>query len=278
MQNKIRFLILGEARSVVSHIEKCGGTVVANLSSQQSRQINDKDFLLPRADVLLNCFSPHILKSHILQQFGGNSYNVHNGKLPEYAGIHVHQWAIRNGESSTAVTIHNMCNSVDAGDIFLEKEVHITNDETGLSLFQKTKQEGLALMQKFVEKLINGESFNKRPQDLQRRTVYTHKSALDASINWSLPAQKVRDFIRAGSYYPFKSPTYTATLPSSVYGDMKIVASDVVDGHAEPGTLIGIENGMPIIACGSGAVRLSKVLTDANSRIDWSKFLNQKIY
>lgn len=267
----MRFLILGEAQSLVSHIEKHGGTVAACFGQTLSNQINCDNFFLPEADVLLNYFSPHIVKPHVLERFEGRSFNVHNGKLPEYAGIHVHQWAIRNGETSTAVTIHHMCVDVDAGDIVLEKHINITNDDTGLSLFQKTKREGLDLMKTFTEKLISGEPLTRTPQDLNKRINFTHKDALSSSIDWSRPATHVRNFIRAGSYHPFKSPTYTASIKSDIYGCINIISSEVVNEFSKPGTVIRIENEMPVIACGSGAIRLTRFMSNANTTIDWMK-------
>lgn len=48
---------------------------------------------------LVNILSAVIIPENILAIFSGRTFNLHTGPLPQYAGIHVHQWGIRNGET-----------------------------------------------------------------------------------------------------------------------------------------------------------------------------------
>src|SRR5262249_26274406 len=66
---------------------------------------------------LISVNSTVIIPSKILKLFEGRSLNFHPGLLPEYAGLHAHQWAIRNGGREFGVTVHRMERRIDAGTI-----------------------------------------------------------------------------------------------------------------------------------------------------------------
>tara|TARA_B100000242_G_C43055062_1_gene493587 strand:+ start:7891 stop:8571 length:681 start_codon:yes stop_codon:yes gene_type:complete len=222
----------------------------------------------------LNVFSPIIIKSHILNKFRGRAFNVHNGKLPQYAGIHVHQWAIRNGETKLHVTIHHMTSNIDAGNIVAEHEIEISDKDTGLSLFHKSIKEGIVLMENLTNLLIRKSPLPNTKQNLNERTLYKHKDALDSRIDWNLKAKDLHNFIRAGSYYPLKSPTYTATLFTKNYGKILILKSSIENASGIPGELLNVNNFGPLIACGENSLRLTKVKFDRKVNIDWNKIIS----
>jgi methionyl-tRNA formyltransferase len=64
---------------------------------------------------LINANSTFIIPTDVLKLFEGRNLNFHPGLLPEYAGLHTHQWAIRNGEREFGVTVHRMEQRIDAG-------------------------------------------------------------------------------------------------------------------------------------------------------------------
>ena len=85
---------------------------------------------LPRRQAwLINVNSTMIIPAEVLALFEGRSLNFHPGLLPEYAGLHTHQWAIRNGEREFGVTVHRMEQKIDAGAIVGKLRFPITADE-----------------------------------------------------------------------------------------------------------------------------------------------------
>lgn len=76
-------------------------------SNQESIALQDPKIKLLEADYQLNIFSQQILKSHILDKFKNRAFNIHNGKLLQYVGIHVHQWAIPSGETESCYELFN---------------------------------------------------------------------------------------------------------------------------------------------------------------------------
>ena len=82
-------------------------------------------------------FSIKIISQSILNRVKKLSLNIHPGLLPDYAGLHVHQWAIREMQEYTGCTIHEMKNPIDYGDIYNIEKISISPKETGLSLYTK---------------------------------------------------------------------------------------------------------------------------------------------
>jgi methionyl-tRNA formyltransferase len=268
----MKFIIVGDAAKLTKHITDQGGEVVKLYSKGDENKLRDQYLEIPEADYLLNFFSPVILKSNVLNRLKNGALNVHNGKLPQYAGIHVHQWAIRNGEIETAVTIHKMTTDIDLGDIVAERSVMISPNDTGLSLFRKTVKEGLALMTDVVDQLLKtGGELVYNKQDISERHVYLHKDALDPLIEWPKPADTIRNFIRAGSYYPLQSPTYTATIPSKAFGDIQIIKAEVEDHSGASGCLLDITDGKPLIGCGKQSLRITSAKISREVELDWSQ-------
>lgn len=269
----MKFIIIGKTEQLESYIRSHGGQVMLSLDSQEASVLKNPDVALPDADYLLNVYSPHILKSHVLNKFQDRAFNVHNGKLPQYAGIHVHQWAIRNGEHETAVTVHKITKEIDQGDIIAERPILISNNDTGLTLFQKTIKEGVSLMLEVVDLLLSNAYLIVKPQNITERKLYMHRDALDPTINWGKPAKEIRNFIRAGSYYPLKSPTYTASLWDAKQGEILILEAQIVDIEGEPGQLLDLNEKGPLVACGEQALRLTRVKQHRDTKINWKQLL-----
>lgn len=214
---------------------------------------------------LINANSTTIIPADALARFQGRSLNLHPGLLPEYAGLHTHQWAIRNGETEFGVTIHRMEAGVDTGAIVGELRFPIKPEDTGLSLFSRCLAAGSDLFARVVGQIVRGETLADIPQDLSRRRLYRSRDAMDGRIDWRNHAQAVVDFIRAGNYEPFASPTYTARLDRAAGDDVEALRGLREDraSTGEAGSLLEISEEGPLIMCGDGgAVRIVKARCD----------------
>ena len=209
---------------------------------------------------LINVNSTAIIPSNVLKLFDGRSLNFHPGLLPDYAGLHTHQWAIRNGEREFGVTVHRMEQRIDAGAIVGQQRFPIQPDDTGLSLFSRCLSAGVDLFPRIIAQIVRGEALSDVPQDLTRRRLYRHRDALDGRIDWNDRADRIVDFIRAGNYEPFTSPTYVALLDAVAGFDIEVLrATREATSGGDPGTIINISDRGPLVVCGDGnAIRIIK--------------------
>jgi methionyl-tRNA formyltransferase len=228
---------------------------------------------------LISANSTLIIPPDVLDLFERRNLNFHPGLLPEYAGLHTHQWAIRNGEHEFGVTVHRIERRVDTGAIVGQVRFPIRSQDTGLSLFSRCLTAGAELFCGVVAQIIRGEPLTDVPQDLRRRHVYRHRDALEDRVDWNETAVRIIDFIRAGNYEPFASPTYTARLDRIAGFDVELLrAAQEGASTAPPGTVVDVSAAGPLIACGDGsAIRIVKASDGrkAISRERWDAYVSQ---
>lgn len=82
--------------------------------------------------------------------------NVHPSMLPKYRGSAPIQWAVLNGDKTTGVTIMYLNEKMDAGDIIIQKEVEIGEDETSGELWNRLSKIGAELLEDTVKNISNG--------------------------------------------------------------------------------------------------------------------------
>jgi UDP-4-amino-4-deoxy-L-arabinose formyltransferase/UDP-glucuronic acid dehydrogenase (UDP-4-keto-hexauronic acid decarboxylating) len=209
------------------------------------------------ADWLISINNIHRLPAAVLTLFPGRALNCHPGLLPDYAGLHTHQWAIRNGEAEFGVTVHRLEPALDTGAIVAQCRFPIAETDTGLSLLTRCLATSAALLGDVLDRALGGATLSEIPQDLARRRLYRHRDALNGRIDWRLPARAVVDFVRAGNYEPFASPSYVAEFRSVSGETITVLRARAEDGPpASPGTVFGLSPEGPLVACGDGAVRL----------------------
>ena len=216
------------------------------------------------ADWLLCFNSTTIIPAGVLQRISKGAVNFHPGKLPDYAGLNTHQWAIRNGETTAGVTLHFMEAGVDTGDIIAEDTLEITRDDTGFSLFNKCIKSGCDMIIAVVGDIINGVALPRKTQDLSQRRLYRRADALDGAIDWTWSAETIVNFARAGDYHPYPTPNYSAqwTLPDG--REVIVLTAKVMpDPPALTTGEARLVAGKVIVGCGNAeAVSIEKALFD----------------
>lgn len=278
----ISFVVIGEGRpvrAILDVISRAPGAGVealfieapqqnplAEFAARHGMKVIDKGqlaaecrLLVNRTDVwLISANSTLIIPPDVLEIFAERSLNFHPGLLPEYAGLHTHQWAIRNGEREFGVTVHRIERQLDAGAIVGQVRFPIKAEDTGLSLFSRCLAAGAELFSRIIAQIIGGEALTEVRQDLSRRRLYRHRDSLEDRVDWNEPAGRVIDFIRAGNYEPFASPSYVARLDAIAGFDIKVLrAARAEASTARPGTVVDVSAAGPLIACGDGvAIRI----------------------
>jgi methionyl-tRNA formyltransferase len=297
----MKFALIGEGRpafKVATHIANLGALSAMftndygspraiELSQQRAVVIRPTKELFVNAlnkcnfTWLLSVNSTYIIPQPIIEVLHGNVLNLHNGPLPTYAGRHVTQWGIRNGEKRFASVVHFVDSTLDTGDIIAETWFDIRDNDTGLSVYERSFKLGANLMISVIDDLYVGSSLNRKPQVLENRHLYRHKDALDGSILWSWRAQEILDFIRAGNYRPLKSPTYTAetwhqTRKLLVYRAEHVEIENGV--RAVPGTCLYIDDKGPVVRCGDGAIQLVDVYDGSTkmTRAHWQSLFSSE--
>lgn len=97
----------------------------------------------------------HILKKHHIESAKNPIINLHISFLPYNRGADPNYWSwVEN--TPKGVTIHAIDEGIDTGDIFIQKEVTFTKNETLSSSYKKLKYEIEKLFTNNFENIIKG--------------------------------------------------------------------------------------------------------------------------
>ena len=113
---------------------------------------------------------PNRISKEIFTIFSKGAFNIHPGKLPEYRGQHVINWAIINGAKQTALALHEISEKFDEGPILYQKLIHINKNETANTLNKKMIDSLSILVKKNINKIkINN---YKKTKQLKKSSKY----------------------------------------------------------------------------------------------------------
>ncbi|GKT30491.1 hypothetical protein ADUPG1_005517 [Aduncisulcus paluster] len=122
--------------------------------------------------------------------------NIHGGKLPEYRGASTLQWAIINGEDSTAATLHFVDEGVDTGPVIDSAEVVIETHDSALSVLGKVLNASALLLDIWLPILLQGE-VSSYPQDESKAHVWSRCTPEDGLIDWAQSDEEISLLTRA---------------------------------------------------------------------------------
>lgn len=195
--------------------------------------------------------------------------NVHASLLPKYRGAGPIQWAIANGESETGITIMQVSEPMDAGDILLQKAIPIAATDTGGSLHDKLARLGAEALQEAIA-LLKAGRLTPRQQNEAEVTQAPLIQKDDGRVDWHLAAAVIERRVRAFNPWPSAYATLNGKL-------LKIFAAQVEHAprpsQAAPGTIIEVTPVSMSVATGNGILTLREVQLAGKKRLSVEEFL-----
>ncbi len=133
--------------------------------------------------------------------------NLHGSLLPQYRGAAPIHWAVINGEKETGVTTFKLKHEIDTGDILLQKNFPIGEDETTGEVHDKMKMIGADVLVETVKGLAAGSLQELAQSSVVGSDQLTLKHAPKiftetCQINWNQSVVILHDFIRGLSPFP----------------------------------------------------------------------------
>ena len=149
-----------------------------------------------RPDVMVVVAFGQILPREFFAWPRFGSLNVHTSLLPRYRGAAPVVHAILNGEKETGVTVMKLDEGMDTGDVLAQSRTPIGPDVTSGDLERQLASQGVELLLGTLTPYLSGE-LQARPQDHERATPAPLVRKADARIDWTRPAGRIHDQIRA---------------------------------------------------------------------------------
>ncbi len=217
-------------------------------------------------DIIVTAAYGQILPPEILDIPKFGCINVHASLLPKYRGAAPVQWAIINGETSTGVTIMQMDEGLDTGDIISAKETVIGACETGGELYEKLANLGAQLLSETIEQIQNGTA-KRKPQDEKQSSYYPSLSRGMSLIDWEKSAKDIVNLVRA------LNPIMGA-LASKSENSLKIWEARAVEGSAQPGSIVHADckTGL-VVGTGKGLLSIKELQAPCCKRMNVKQYL-----
>lgn len=150
---------------------------------------------LPPAEAAISWLYSQLINTEDLQRYPRGILNMHGGRIPEYRGASVLQWAMINGETEMGITWHEMVEEVDAGTIWAESTIPVPPEATALEMRQSMVRAGCDLFPVAWRNFLS-RTGGCRP-NLSGGRVWPQRRPDDGRILPGLTERQVRDMVRA---------------------------------------------------------------------------------
>jgi methionyl-tRNA formyltransferase len=196
--------------------------------------------------------------------------NLHASLLPKYRGAAPIQWALMRGERVTGVTTMMIDPGMDTGDILLQREVEIREEDTAETLAERLSVLGADLIVETLRGLARGE-ITPHPQEHSQATLAPMLKKEHGRMDWSLPAQELAWRVRGLRPWP---GAYTTFRGKNLHVWAAVALPAEAGSPLEPGTLVA-ERGKLHVVCGQGTrLEIKELQVEARKRLSAHEFLN----
>lgn len=218
------------------------------------------------ADVMVVAAYGLILPKAVLQLPRNGCLNIHASLLPRWRGAAPIQRAILAGDAETGITIMQMDEGLDTGDMLVKKVCPIEAADTAETLHDKLAGLGAQAIIETLRALKSG-SLKPEQQDAQQATYASKLTKSEAQLDWNLDSVQLERAVRG--YFSF--PTAYA-----IFGEtpVKISRASLVDaGTGQAGTVIALDKERIHVACGKGVLALEMLQKPGGKALPVAQFI-----
>lgn len=200
------------------------------------------------ADLAIVAAYGMLLPKAVLEMFPNGCINVHASLLPRWRGAAPIQRSIEAGDLKSGITIMQMAEELDAGDILSCRDVVITKTMTGGELHDELSAIGADLL---IETIDNLENITPIKQD---ESLVTYAKKLDKAeclIDFSYNTDILLRKINAFNPYPSMFFMYEGER-------FKIFEAESTEQTGDAGTILSADKEL-VIATGDKAIKVLKI-------------------
>ncbi len=223
-----------------------------------------------KPDLIVVVAYGQILPQSILDLPKFGCLNVHTSLLPKYRGASPIQSAILNGETETGVTIMKMDAGLDTGEIISQARTPILPEDNSQTLHDRLAQLGAELLVETIPDYVAGK-ISPKPQPVEDASYAEKIKKEDGKINWSEPAEKILNRLRAFTPWP---GVFTFLKAESKPQLLKIWKVEVVEKSGGAGEVLSADKNGIVVACGKNALQILELQREGGRRLSAQEFLS----
>jgi len=219
------------------------------------------------ADIFVVAAYGKILSKEILEMPKYGCVNVHASLLPKYRGAAPIQWSIIDGEKLTGVTIMQMDEGLDTGDMLFKTVVEIAPEDTADTLYDKLSVCGASLITEALDCIEKGDIHPVKQDDSQA----TYARILDKSLgklSFLKTSSEIERLVRGLNSWP---GTFTYINGKT----LKIWEVSLTDipSKGTPGSVYSANGGRLLVNTGDKVIELLSVQLEGKKRMDVKSFM-----
>ncbi|MCO6524001.1 MAG: methionyl-tRNA formyltransferase, partial [Candidatus Schmidhempelia sp.] len=221
-----------------------------------------------KADIMIVVAYGLILPKTVLNMPKFGCFNVHGSLLPRWRGAAPIQRACWAGDAETGVTIMQMDEGLDTGDMLYKATCAILPEDTSATLYDKLAVLGPKALLKTLSLLIKNQ-LSSQKQD-ESHAIYAQKlSKQEARLDWQLSAKQLERCVRAFNPWPV-SYFEIANQPIKVW-QTHVIADKT---SAAPGTIISADKNGIAVATSEGILVMTSLQPAGKKRMSAQDLLN----
>ncbi len=201
-----------------------------------------------KADIAVVAAYGLLLPLPILEAYPFGCLNLHASLLPRWRGAAPIQRAVEAGDAKSGVTIMQVAEGLDTGDMLLKGEVEISSTTTGGELHDKLALQGADLISRVLADI---KSFVPQPQPQDGACYAAKIDKAECKLDFNQKAEVLCRKIRAFNPYPAMFFEYSGER-------FKVLEAHKVEKYASAGTIIQDNNSL-LIACADGALNITQI-------------------
>ncbi len=201
--------------------------------------------------------------------------NVHASLLPKLRGAAPAQWAVINGDKESGVTIMQMDEGIDTGDILLAKKCRLDDKETGESLLNKLAELGGPLVLEALDLAQSGALNPKKQNDGE--STYAGKLTKKAGrIDFEKDADEIERLVRGLIPWPCAFTRMRGKMLKIWEADVltdERAAREGIDADVPAGTVAAVRKNDIVIKTGKGYLSVLSLQLEGKKRMEAAAFL-----
>lgn len=252
----------------------CAQNDVPFISWQDFKNDSAGMILAHQAQGLVAIGWQYLLPESLWQNLAHRLIVFHDSLLPRYRGFAPVATGMIKGDTDFGVSVLYAGEGVDDGDILLQKQLTLgKNVYMAEAIERMSDLYGDAAIE-LCDRMCGG-SLRPKPQEHELATYSIWRGLEDCRIEWTKTAEEIHDLIRAVSK-PYPGAYSSLDGQCVKIWRAEIIKDDIRFEICDPGKIWSLEEGMPLVVCGQGLLKLTHVQTETGEDLLPVKKLRQR--
>jgi methionyl-tRNA formyltransferase len=199
------------------------------------------------------------------------TFNLHASLLPQYRGAAPIHWAIINGETKTGVTTFFIDDKIDTGEIILQEEIAVSDNETVGTLHDKLMFLGADLVAKTIDLISDGNVTTKKQPELEEKSA-PKLNPENTKIDWTDSLDNIYNKIRGLNPFP-TAWTLIKNDDEEISAKIYAIQKEICEHQFMVGKIITTKKEMKV-AVHNGFIIIDEIKLSGKKKMDIKSLLN----